>query len=334
MKVKKVKALYQLEDNDCGLAAAGMILNYYFYHTKVVDLKKIFAVKGRGLSIRELKEVFDYYNFSFFASKGWQIDNIEEGVPYIFITIRNHYIVVERKNNNLFVYDPVEGKYKVTLEWLKYNCLDILILAKPRKKNTLSNQVITRLFPHKRMKIEKTNHSMIAFLWGGIKSIFLLTPIFLIDIVVDSYSLTCYIYYTLFCFLMYVGVSLANFYFNKSKISKEYNMIFDRIASDESLNTQGMIFQILNNDLPIYIESKYFYRLRFFEHVNIFFASLITLGITSKFYFIIYLCISLIYYILFNFIEDKKIALKNTYSKQINTLIKNRGSIKKKIKSI
>ncbi|WP_099045176.1 peptidase domain-containing ABC transporter [Leuconostoc citreum] len=157
----KIKAVYQTEHSDCGLACVTMMLNYYGIPTNMIDLRDKFGVPKGGNNLFELKTVLNSYGIEVKAVKldGNQV--VSSLLPAIAFWNSNHFVVIEKINkNNVAIVDPEWGKQTITMsEFLKKFGSALLFgspeLHKNRKrlKKSVTSQVYIFLKNHLKQSI-------------------------------------------------------------------------------------------------------------------------------------------------------------------------------------
>ena len=131
--LKKIKFIHQLGNTDCGLACLAMLFRYY--NTKIsLALLSAENMTGRdGLTLGDLKHIAEHYNFKFKAYRtGYNDINISNNLPVMACSKQNHFIVVEKRTKKGYkVVDPDQGRRIISLDDLKKNYLDLIIVLEP-----------------------------------------------------------------------------------------------------------------------------------------------------------------------------------------------------------
>ena len=60
--MRKVPIVEQLQQTECGLCCAAMILGYYGCHARLIDLRQKYEIGRDGLRIREISELLKSYH--------------------------------------------------------------------------------------------------------------------------------------------------------------------------------------------------------------------------------------------------------------------------------
>ncbi|QVJ95884.1 peptidase C39 [Mycoplasma mycoides subsp. capri] len=105
----------QTQYNDCSIACLAMIINYYYNQNYDLDRLK--------LEINYVEEMLSFYDISnicskyFLTCKALQIENDLEQINkkvYLAQVVNQtgllHFVVVEKQNNHLIIYDPLKTK--------------------------------------------------------------------------------------------------------------------------------------------------------------------------------------------------------------------------------
>ncbi|QVK03150.1 peptidase C39 [Mycoplasma mycoides subsp. capri] len=110
-----IKLIKQTQYNDCSIACMAMIINYYYNQNYDLDRLK--------LEINYVEEMLSFYDISnicskyFLTCKALQIENDLEQINkkvYLAQVVNQtgllHFVVVEKQNNHLIIYDPLKTK--------------------------------------------------------------------------------------------------------------------------------------------------------------------------------------------------------------------------------
>lgn len=86
-----------------------------------------------GLTLGDLKHIAEHYNFKFKAYRtGYNDINISNNLPVMVCSKQNHFIVVEKRTKKGYkVVDPDQGRRIISLDDLKKNYLDLIIVLEP-----------------------------------------------------------------------------------------------------------------------------------------------------------------------------------------------------------
>ncbi|RAZ67290.1 peptidase domain-containing ABC transporter [Planococcus maitriensis] len=110
----KTPLIMQVQQAECGLCCAAMVLNSYNHKKTIYELRNEFTIGRDGLSLSNLKKFLQKEKMDAKIYKASQ-----EGIPYLttpFIALwnHNHFVVVDRVYKNSFeVLDPGLGRKKL-----------------------------------------------------------------------------------------------------------------------------------------------------------------------------------------------------------------------------
>ncbi|QIN44519.1 peptidase C39 [Mycoplasma capricolum subsp. capripneumoniae] len=110
-----IKLIKQREYNDCSIACLVMIINYYYNQNYDLDrLKLELNYSEEILSFYDITQICQKY---FLTTKALQIQNDLEEINkkvYLAQVVNQvgllHFVVVEKQNNHLIIYDPLKDK--------------------------------------------------------------------------------------------------------------------------------------------------------------------------------------------------------------------------------
>ncbi|QIN43150.1 peptidase C39 [Mycoplasma capricolum subsp. capripneumoniae] len=110
-----IKLIKQREYNDCSIACLVMIINYYYNQNYDLDrLKLELNYSEEILSFYDITQICQKY---FLTTKALQIQNDLEQINkkvYLAQVVNQvgllHFVVVEKQNNHLIIYDPLKDK--------------------------------------------------------------------------------------------------------------------------------------------------------------------------------------------------------------------------------
>lgn len=113
-----MKIINQTSNNECGICAINMIINYYYHSDRDRKLEIYSYTKNmdkNGISMIEIENIFQKFNINAisYECKFSEIFSIHS--PFIMVMKYNdnfHYVVGKIKNNKLYIYDPI-GKVKI-----------------------------------------------------------------------------------------------------------------------------------------------------------------------------------------------------------------------------
>lgn len=142
--MKKVRYIAQIQQTECGLCVIAMILNYYNAHYSLYDIRQLVPVGRDGISAVNLIGMLRKFGLESQAYRCSDIRAMEElAVPFIIMTEKKHYSIVERLTKKaVYVVDPEIGHIKYLYSEFTEIFNGICILAEPgaefqkRKKET------------------------------------------------------------------------------------------------------------------------------------------------------------------------------------------------------
>lgn len=132
--MRKINPILQMNQTECGLCAAAMLMEYYGVCITIHDLSTRFTVGRDGASIKVLRDIFSTYQFKsyVFSSKN-NLSQIEDGlVPFIAFKKQGHFVVIESiGDDTVTILDPGIGRVEIEKEELDTEYLNILIKIEP-----------------------------------------------------------------------------------------------------------------------------------------------------------------------------------------------------------
>lgn len=134
--MRKINPILQMNQTECGLCSAAMLMEYYGVCITIHDLSTRFVVGRDGASIKVLKDIFSTYRFkSYVFSLKNNLSRIEADlVPFIAFKKQGHFVVIESiGDDKATVLDPGIGRVEIEKEELDTEYLNILIKIEPDK---------------------------------------------------------------------------------------------------------------------------------------------------------------------------------------------------------
>lgn len=130
---KRISFVRQLGTTDCGPACLSMIFGYYGCKVRINDIKFSVNIGRDGMSLAKMKEIAERNFFSFRAYSDFKTeDNVKDNLPVIMCSLKNHYVLVEKKiNKGYVVYDPVDGRKIIDFRQLKDDYFNMLAVIRP-----------------------------------------------------------------------------------------------------------------------------------------------------------------------------------------------------------
>lgn len=106
---------------ECGIAATANVLRWNGYSVSNTDIRN-YHKTPLWWSLNEIKSVLNIYNvnYVYMNSTLLNINNLQYNEMALFYINNNHFIVVNKINNNFIVYDSLMGIYNKTV----YNLYD------------------------------------------------------------------------------------------------------------------------------------------------------------------------------------------------------------------
>ena len=132
--MKKVPIVEQLQQTECGLCSAAMILGYYGCHARLIDLRKKYEIGRDGLNMGEIRELLKGYNMEskIYKTAFESIDS--RNCPCIIFWEKKHFVVVEdidKKRQIVRIADPGTGRRIVSYEEAVEGYSGYVLLAAP-----------------------------------------------------------------------------------------------------------------------------------------------------------------------------------------------------------
>jgi len=113
--------IFQNRQNDCGLAAMTMILNYHGILSLTASIENEWGLTRRGMSLMRLKEIGEHYGL---RACGWKVDPKESPgtpMPAILFVDNRHFVVLDSvdREDRAFVRDPAIGRIRISGKMLR-----------------------------------------------------------------------------------------------------------------------------------------------------------------------------------------------------------------------
>lgn len=140
--MRKMRLIKQHDEKDCGAACLAMILSYYGKKVPLAQVREAIKVDQYGANIYGVIDGAKKYNLSGEGLEGspedvWKAFANEEVTMPAIVRILNengyeHYVVAKSiKQNNIFLYDPDQGKAEMKMEKFLNCCLGHVIELMP-----------------------------------------------------------------------------------------------------------------------------------------------------------------------------------------------------------
>lgn len=134
--MKKISPILQMNQTECGLCVATMLMEYYGVRINIYDISTKFVVGRDGVSIRDLKDIFATYQFRtgvFEAKNSLSKLNINL-LPCIIYKKQGHFVVLEKvSKESATILDPAIGRIKIGKNELDNEYSRILISIAPKE---------------------------------------------------------------------------------------------------------------------------------------------------------------------------------------------------------
>ena len=127
-------SMLQYEATECGAASLGMILGYYGKHLKLTELRRACGINRDGSNAVKIIQAAKSYGCNATGHK-FDLDKLfEQKAPFIIFWKFYHFLVVEGWNKDrtkIYLNDPAEGKYSVTIDEFSNSYTGISLLITP-----------------------------------------------------------------------------------------------------------------------------------------------------------------------------------------------------------
>ncbi|HHX1782536.1 peptidase domain-containing ABC transporter [Enterococcus faecalis] len=132
--MKRLKYVAQGEHSECALACITMLLNYYGNQSTLVELREKYGVPKGGLTIKNIRTVFDEYGFDVSTFKSSFSNYLDLPTPVISYWNNQHFVVIEKiKKKKVLILDPASNKRWIDISEFKKIFSNILIYAHKKK---------------------------------------------------------------------------------------------------------------------------------------------------------------------------------------------------------
>lgn len=145
--MKKITPIIQMNQTECGLCVAIMLMEYYGVILNVHDITIKFPTGRDGSNLEDLKNIFSYYNFQTktYKVKGALSEITNPVLPCIGYKKKGHFVVIENiKGEKITILDPVIGRTIISKNELDTEFEKIIIRILPtdnfEKINTRKNE--------------------------------------------------------------------------------------------------------------------------------------------------------------------------------------------------
>ncbi|PFJ06661.1 ABC transporter [Bacillus cereus] len=131
---RKVPYVEQLQQTECGLCCAAMILRYYKSYESLSTLRNLMEVGRDGLRLDQIKYLLEKVGFDSKAFKTPVQGLLEIGKPCILYWENNHFVVLEKTNKKYcYIVDPAVGRKKMTHTEVMEKFSGIVLIPQPNE---------------------------------------------------------------------------------------------------------------------------------------------------------------------------------------------------------
>lgn len=111
---KKVPVIRQDEAAECGLVCLAMISQYYGLNVDTVNLRNVFRISSKGLTLAALTKIAGYLGFNY-RPLSLELEELSQlKTPSILHWDMNHFVVLTKvKANHIVINDPTRGELKI-----------------------------------------------------------------------------------------------------------------------------------------------------------------------------------------------------------------------------
>lgn len=251
--MRKINPILQMNQTECGLCAAIMLMEYYGVCISIHDLSTRFIVGRDGASIKDLRDIFSAYRFQsyVFESKDKLSKINQKLVPFIAFKKQGHFVVIESiDKDTVTILDPGIGRIEAEKKELDDEYLNIIIKINPcenfQKINTRDTEFKLIL---EALKANVKPLSSVLTITLFVYSITLILPILIkkmVDIFVMENSLNSSIEVLAISILC---SSLVYIFINGLKLRMSINL---SVAIDKFLSVK-IIDKLFNNKFEYFI---------------------------------------------------------------------------------
>lgn len=133
--MRRLKFIEQMQQTECGLCCAGMLMNYYGYNISMSSLRAENDIGRDGSSLLQVKNIIKKHGFDVKVYR-----TVFEGLkelkgPAILLWEHRHYIVLKKiYKNRVKVIDPEYGTLTYSIEEFKEGFSGFALYAEPGEK--------------------------------------------------------------------------------------------------------------------------------------------------------------------------------------------------------
>jgi ABC-type bacteriocin/lantibiotic exporter with double-glycine peptidase domain len=130
--MRRVRPLTQVTATECGLCCAAMVLAHYGSKESIVSLRQDFEVGRDGMSIRDLRELFESRGFEVRVFRANRAGLEDVALPVVALWQDSHFVVVERvRENGVTLLDPALGRVDLAPEEFDEGFTGIVVVPVP-----------------------------------------------------------------------------------------------------------------------------------------------------------------------------------------------------------
>ncbi|GLI84784.1 peptidase C39 [Rossellomorea marisflavi] len=131
---RRVPFVEQMQQTECGLCCAAMILRYYKSYESLSSLRSIMEVGRDGLSLSKVKRLLELKGFSSAAYRTSIEGLLQINTPSILHWDDNHFVVLDKvKKNHFLIVDPAVGRKKISYAELEKHFTGIVLIPVPNE---------------------------------------------------------------------------------------------------------------------------------------------------------------------------------------------------------
>ena len=264
---KKLTAILQIAQTECGLCCVKTILDYYGRDVAISELRQITEPGRDGLGSGDIRMLLMHYGIE---SKTYKVNNKKAfsviDYPVIAFWKNAHFVCIESfEKNNVIIMDPSIGRMSIGIDEFENNFSNIIISAIPgntfeKKRITILKKIdFTYLIPPKIMLLY-IQLLLICLVMMGINVALPFFSQLLIDYWIKNISLFYYFLWTVLGLMiitiitMYCRATLSikmSKRFSKYLIESAFRRILELPAKYFSVRAPGEIIYRLNSLVKI-----------------------------------------------------------------------------------
>jgi ABC-type bacteriocin/lantibiotic exporter with double-glycine peptidase domain len=149
---RKVPFVEQMQQTECGLCCAAMILRYYKSYESLSSLRGIMEVGRDGLKLNQVKKLLEIKGFDAVAYRTSLEGLLQINTPSILHWDDNHFVVLERVTKKHFIIvDPSIGRKKLSYTEVEQRFTGIILIPVPNENfepNSEKENPFVFLLPH------------------------------------------------------------------------------------------------------------------------------------------------------------------------------------------